>query len=319
MNRIAIMVVALLSLVLLNSCGKCEHEFAAANCISPATCTKCGETSGDALGHLWNEATCAAPAQCERCGQTKGAALGHDWLPETCTKAKECSRCGIREGKPLGHTWMDATCTEPKTCSVCGATDGKALGHTVENWKIVKSASCTEEGLEKGVCIVCNSEVEQPIEKTEHRPSEWQIIVPAKKDTPGQRTKNCTVCGEELETESFTLTPEEVEADYKAMCKSISYQELQRNPKDHKGELIKVSGSIFQVISESKSAANYSLYFVQANGNLYLLKIDNYDSDSRILKNDMITIWGEVEDLYEYETVRGDSNIVPTILVEYYK
>lgn len=319
MKRVTIVLITFLSVLFLCACGSCKHAFVAANCISPATCTKCGATSGEPLGHLWSEATCTAPAQCERCGQTRGEALGHDWSSETCVKAKECSRCEMREGKPLGHTWMDATCTEPKTCSVCGAVEGKALDHTVAEWEIITAASCTEEGIEAGICTMCNSRVEQTIPKTEHQPSEWKMIVPAKKDAQGHRVKNCTVCGEELENESFTLTPDEIEAEYKAQCKSIGYKELQRNPKNHIGEHIKLSGTIFQVISEAKSALQYSLYFVRAQGDLYLLRINNYSADSRILEDDKITVWGEVEDLFEYKTVRGTANIVPTILVEYFK
>lgn len=319
MKRIAIPIVGLMMCMLLSACGECKHEYSAPNCVSPATCSKCGAVSGEALGHIWNEATCTAPAQCERCGQTNGVASGHDWIAASCTEAKKCSRCGSSEGNPLGHEWMDATCVSPKVCSVCGEKEGKELGHMVELWEIISEPSCTEEGVESGICTVCSETIEQPVEKLPHTSSEWKIETPAKKDTPGVRVKTCTVCEAQIEKEEYNLTAEEAEREYKSQCKNISYQELQRNPKTYKGNQITVSGSIFQVISEAKSILNYSLYFLRANGNLYLLRIDNYSSDSRILENDYLTIWGEVEDLYEYTTVRGNSNIVPTIRVEYYK
>lgn len=319
MKRIAVAFTGIVMCMLLSSCGECKHEYSAPNCVSPATCSKCGAVSGEALGHIWNEATCTDPAQCERCGQTRGEALGHDWISASCTEAKKCERCGKSEGNALGHEWMDATCITPKTCSICGKKEGKELGHVVESWDIVTAPSCTEEGVESGICTVCGETVEQPVEKLAHRPSEWKIETSAKKDTPGVRIKTCIVCDARLEKEEYSLTSEEAEREYKSQCKSISYQELQRNPKTYKGNQIKVSGTIFQVISEAKSDQYYSLYFLRANGNLYLLRINNYSSDSRILKDDYLTIWGEVQDLYEYETVIGNSNIVPSILVEYYK
>ena len=40
-------------------CGCCaKHNFSPATCTTAATCTKCGETNGSALGHNFSEATC---------------------------------------------------------------------------------------------------------------------------------------------------------------------------------------------------------------------------------------------------------------------
>lgn len=40
-------------------CGCCsKHNFSPATCTTAATCTKCGETNGSALGHDFSEATC---------------------------------------------------------------------------------------------------------------------------------------------------------------------------------------------------------------------------------------------------------------------
>ena len=55
----------------------CNHEFIEATCETPKTCTKCGETEGVALGHIWKEATSQTPKTCTRCGVTEG-----DPLPE---------------------------------------------------------------------------------------------------------------------------------------------------------------------------------------------------------------------------------------------
>lgn len=268
--------------------------------------------------HSWTEASCTQPKTCSECGATEGEALGHEWKEATCTEPKTCTRCGETEGAPLGHEWSEATCTEPKTCTRCGEKDGKPLGHLIDNWTTEKEATCSEPGKEKGVCSRCGETVEQEIKTLEHTPSDWIVTVPATIDQDGKRIKKCTVCGKELESESFSLTPQEYEKEYKKQCATIAYNELQRNPGTYKGSYIKVSGSVFQIISEASSSMYYSVYFIKAGSNIYLIKVDNYDSGRRILENDRITVWGEVGDLYTYQTVRGDSKTVPTIYVEFF-
>lgn len=54
------------TLVLINlcltACTAHEHSFSEADCIHPATCTECGETTGEALGHT------SSVGVCSRCG-----------------------------------------------------------------------------------------------------------------------------------------------------------------------------------------------------------------------------------------------------------
>lgn len=84
----------------LPACGH-EHVWNEATCTESATCSKCGETEGEPLGHEWSEATCTAPKTCTVCGETEGDALGHDWMPATHESPETCSRCGETRGEPL--------------------------------------------------------------------------------------------------------------------------------------------------------------------------------------------------------------------------
>ena len=123
--------VVLLALVLtlpLASCG-CDHEWYAATCTAPKTCSLCDATEGEALPHTWQDATCTTPKTCSVCKTTEGAAAGHNWQDATCTTPKTCSVCNETEGEVSSHTWQDATCTTPKTCSVCKTTEGKVAAH----------------------------------------------------------------------------------------------------------------------------------------------------------------------------------------------
>ena len=54
-------------------------------------------------GHTWIDATCTEPKTCSVCGATEGEALGHDWLENTPNyqQPKTCSRCNETDGDPL--------------------------------------------------------------------------------------------------------------------------------------------------------------------------------------------------------------------------
>lgn len=128
LSLIAILAVCLFALA---GC-QCSHEWAAADCVNPATCGKCGETEGEALGHSWADATCSAPKTCTACGLTEGEALTHSWTEVSCAAPKTCEYCGETQGEALPHTWVEANYQAPKTCSVCGGTEGEPLTASFE-------------------------------------------------------------------------------------------------------------------------------------------------------------------------------------------
>lgn len=248
------------------------------------------------------------------CGHT------HVWSDATCTEAKICTECGETEGEALGHSWIEATCEEPEVCSVCGDTQGDALEHTVDLWTTISEASCTETGLESGFCPVCNETVERTIELKEHTVGDWVITEMPTEYAEGTRVKRCTICGAEVEEESFSMSEEELERLYKNQCKSISYDSLSRTPDQYEGEYVKFTGKVVQVCSEASSALYYSTYRVATSGsydNVVYIYVDNYGSGTRILEDDWITFYGEYDGLYSYTTVMGASVTIPSIKVKY--
>lgn len=89
-----------------------QHTWKAPTCTEPKTCSECGATEGEALGHKYSEedkaATCTAPGKrvftCERCGDTyseetgepaKGHTPGEAALNTTLKKmVVRCTTCG---------------------------------------------------------------------------------------------------------------------------------------------------------------------------------------------------------------------------------
>lgn len=118
----------------------------AATCTEPVKCTREDCPNEDhiitpALGHDYADATCTKPATCKRCGATTGEALGHDWKDATCTEPKTCKRCGTTEGEPLGHDFGDAQCGSVANCNRCGEQDpAGAVSHVPDR----SAPTCTE-------------------------------------------------------------------------------------------------------------------------------------------------------------------------------
>jgi hypothetical protein len=165
-----------------------------ATCTEPKTCSVCGATEGNALGHSWNVATCTEPKTCAVCGTTEGNPLGHTWADATCTEPKSCSVCGTTEGIPKGHEWQAATCTEAKKCVVCGETEGEPLGHDTPNLTCTKSDVCTR----------CGEEIEASGHEWEDAtctdPKTCRVCGETEGDALGHSTKNgiCEYCGKEF-------------------------------------------------------------------------------------------------------------------------
>ena len=304
MKKAIIICVAILMLLLSGCC--LHHEWVAATCPEPRTCSKCGKTEGEPLGHDWIDATCTAPKTCLLCGVTDGEpnghnpeseitctegsvcnvcgdslpALGHQWNAATCTTSKACSVCGITEGNPLGHDYTSATCTNPRTCKRCGETLGRANGHRTGDWKITDLAS---------------------------------------KGKAGTIVKKCTVCGEAVETEHYTLTDEELLAQYKSHANGW-YGDVARNPQNYRNKYLFFSGTVVQVCSEATSSSSYSTYRVatyRGYDNVVFVYIKNYGK-SRILEGDTISFYGIFDGLYSYKTVVGTTLTVPSVKVEVY-
>ncbi len=60
-----------------------KHIFSKATCTSPKTCS-CGATDGEPKGHSWEPATCTSPKTCSVCGETSGYATSHDYNDGYC-------------------------------------------------------------------------------------------------------------------------------------------------------------------------------------------------------------------------------------------
>ena len=217
---------------------KGEHSYevytVAATCTSPGytvrECSVCGdrhiEDITSVLPHNYEShvisATCENGGKtihrCDGCGSSFVTdytdALGHGWdkgtlvTNATCTgegvMEYRCIRCGYHrlDADPAdGHIpGAPATCTEPQLCTRCGAVLEKALGHDYKSE--VTAPTCAEMGYTTNTCSRCgDTNKSDYTEPAGHKPGDWIVDKEPTIDSEGSKHKECTVCGEKLETQ----------------------------------------------------------------------------------------------------------------------
>mgnify|MGYP005921719539 FL=1 len=217
---------------------KGEHSYevytVAATCTIPGytakECSVCGdrhiEDITPAIPHDYKahviEATCDAEGKtihrCDGCGSSFVTdytdSLGHSWdkgtlvTNATCTgegvMEYRCTRCGYHrlDADPAdGHIpGAPATCTDPQLCTRCGAVLEKTLGHDYKSE--VTAPTCTEMGYTTNTCSRCgDTNKSNYTEPAGHKPSDWIVDKQPTTDSDGSKHKECTECGEKLETQ----------------------------------------------------------------------------------------------------------------------
>lgn len=106
---------------------------------------------------------------------------------------------------------------------------------------------------------------------------------------------------------------DDVHSKYKLNCAYINYEDILRNPESYKGVACKFTGTIFQIINENASRAEYLIS--TESGNVYVNWYDNTAiRGSRFLENDNVTVYGNLSMLKTYNTVVNQKT-VPEISV----
>ena len=159
---------------------------AAATCTTAQTCTVCGTQLAPAKGHTAGAAaTCTTAQTCTVCGTTIVAATGHSYTnyksnnDATCTedgtKTATCDNgCGTKStvtdvGSAKGHTpGAEATCTSPQTCTVCGTQLAPTTGHSWSGWSTITPPTCSTPGEQSRECSVCHTKETQEIAALAH-------------------------------------------------------------------------------------------------------------------------------------------------------
>ena len=248
---------------------------------SGVVCSNCGYAERqsfklDAKGHKMADATCTTPATCTVCQYTEGEALGHSFtvdvpaLDPTCvddgyTAHKACERgCGETEGKETipatgNHdysveveakdpTCVDAGCNAHHACE-CGAKGEDYVeipaseeyhNDLTEPW-VYAEPTCTENGVyaigcytcgqawvydyidalghtdadEDGICDVCKATLEAPHEHS------YESVVTAPTCTEAGYTTYTCACGDTYTGDEVAATGHDYKYDICSACGEV--------------------------------------------------------------------------------------------------
>lgn len=106
-----------------------------------------------------------------------------------------------------------------------------------------------------------------------------------------------------------TLTP----AQIKAEASSVTYDGLARRTEDYEGETVTFSGTVLQVIEESGQRATLRIGMDVGGKPQYDAVVLVRYKGPRLLEDDRVRVWGNVEGRVSYKTVLGATVTVPEI------
>jgi hypothetical protein len=127
---------------------------------------------------------------------------------------------------------------------------------------------------------------------------------------------------EEVESETVKDLSEE---EYKALCKEYSYKDVLRNPENYVGEKVVITVEISSVY-ETSWLNPVKYYFAYAEtepgngffwGDRYCIFDKRENTDLKILKTDIIKVWGEISEPRETESLIVNSEELFCIDMKY--
>ena len=109
------------------------------------------------------------------------------------------------------------------------------------------------------------------------------------------------------------------EDEYRSQCQVYSYDQIARNPDDYEKKLAKFTGEVVQVLHEGNE--------IQMRVDITLTEYGFYEDtiyvfyaatdNANILEGDIITMYGELRGMQEYEAIFGNTVSIPRIYVKY--
>ncbi len=152
--------------------------------------------------------------------------------------------------------------------------------------------------------------------------------------TVSEKADKSTSKKNEKDNEKETKTTEKTTKkeslkEYKKVCKSYKYKDIARNPNDYKGKKAKFTGKVIQAeestfLGETEwtlrvdVTATYDEYMDEYSyDDTVYVTYTTKDSDSRVLEDDIITMYGELDGIETYTSVLGSSVSIPKFKAKY--
>ncbi len=111
------------------------------------------------------------------------------------------------------------------------------------------------------------------------------------------------------------------EDEYKANCGNVNYTDVARNPNNYIGENVAFKGKVIQIQENGNNVmlrvnvteGEYGIW----DDTLYIEYKRKSKNESRILEDDIITVYGKMNGIKSYQAVMGNQISIPYLLAEY--
>lgn len=124
----------------------------------------------------------------------------------------------------------------------------------------------------------------------------------------------------EMITESIDSAKEKLKNDYISKCQEYAFKDVFRSSENYVGKYAKFTGEVIQVQEQS----GYFVLRVNVTKNEYdwyedtiLVTLLKNDFEGRILEDDIITFYGQLEELASYESIFGQEITLPQLSAKY--
>lgn len=115
--------------------------------------------------------------------------------------------------------------------------------------------------------------------------------------------------------------------EYKKDCQTYTYEEIARNPSDYEGKKAKFEGQVIQVLESgnditlridiTKEANEFAEGGYLWSDTIYVEYTRKASNESRILEDDIITVYGTMNGTKSYTTIVGSETTIPFLQAEY--
>ncbi|MBE6915993.1 MAG: zinc ribbon domain-containing protein [Ruminococcaceae bacterium] len=186
----------------------------------------------------------------------------------------------------------------------------------------MKCKKCGQEIDKKAeICVHCGCKIKKSIFK------KWWfwvlslIVVCSIFSSPNSTEKGEVVKVDSGEQSVKVEEPVISEEEYKASCTFVSYKDIARNPNNHVGQKAVFTGKVIQVQESGKrvvlrvsvTKGEYGIW----DDTVYVDYRRKEENESRVLEDDIITMYGEIQGIKEYTSVLGSQISIPHMQAEY--
>lgn len=135
------------------------------------------------------------------------------------------------------------------------------------------------------------------------------------KEVPSSDTTNAQSKVQSQETITDT------EARYKKSCGAFAYKDIARNPNNYEGQQAKFTGQVIQVeeswgsdiLRIDVTKDEYGVW----NDTIYVDYTPKSKNESRVLENDVVTVYGKLDGIKTYTTIFGSDVSIPYLKAQY--